>query len=98
MSFTTLPNTFVNVEYSIDLIGWVAYSGNPVNSSPTGSLVVTFTAPGDQTASRNPGMFFRAAPASKGSLAFSVSAFESETQELSHGVNGNIAVFQVKLL
>ncbi len=62
VSFSTLPNTALNLEYSIDLIGWVAYSGNPVNSSPTGSLVVTFTTPGDQTAPWNRGMFFLAAP------------------------------------
>src|SRR5207302_2192143 len=50
ITFATLPNAALNLEYSTDLNGWVAYAANPANSDPTGSIVVTFTAPGNQTA------------------------------------------------
>ncbi len=60
MSFTTLPNIAINLEYSTNLPGWIAYTGNPVNSSPTGAVAVTFTGPGNQTATWNKKMFFRA--------------------------------------
>jgi hypothetical protein len=46
--------------YSLDLNGWVAYSGNPVNSGGTGFFSVTFTASGNQTTLWNQQMFFRA--------------------------------------
>ena len=59
MSFTTLPNIAINLEYSRNLPGWVAYTGNPVNSSPTGAVAATFTAR-NQTATWNKKMFFRA--------------------------------------
>jgi hypothetical protein len=60
MTFATLANTALNLEYSTDLNSWQGYIANPVTSGPTGSLVVTFTAPGNQTATWNKKMFFRA--------------------------------------
>jgi hypothetical protein len=56
----TRPNTSLNLEYSTNLNSWVAYTANPVNSSPTGSVIVTFSAPGNQTTLWNGKMFFRA--------------------------------------
>ena len=60
VDFITVPNTALNLEYSTNVTGWVAPTGNPVNSSPTGALEVTFTASGNQTAIWNGRMFFRA--------------------------------------
>jgi len=60
MGFITVPNTSLNLEYSTNMSDWIAYTSNPANSGATGSFAVTFTAPGDQTAAWNTGMFFRA--------------------------------------
>ena len=60
VTFITLPNTSLNLEYSTNLSGWTGYAANPANSGPTGSFTVMFTAPGNQTATWNRRMFFQA--------------------------------------
>ena len=60
INFASLPNTALNIQYSTNLTSWIAYAGNPVNTGPSGSFSVTFSAPGNQTATWNSHMFFEA--------------------------------------
>jgi hypothetical protein len=49
------------MQYSANLVsGFVAYGGNPVSTGPVGSFSITFTGAGDQTATWNKHMFFKA--------------------------------------
>jgi hypothetical protein len=60
VTFASLPNTALNIQYSTDLTSWIVYAGNPVSTGPTGLFSVTFSAPGNQTATSNSNMFFEA--------------------------------------
>ncbi len=63
VNFNSVPNSTFKVQYATSLGGsFISYTGNPVNSGPTGAFSVTFTASGNQTAAWNSKMFFEATP------------------------------------